>query len=314
MSPRGILLFAAIGVIWGIPYLLIKVAVAELEPAMIVFARAAIAAIVLLPIVLARRELLVVLRRWRPLLVYTVVELVFPWLFLGFAEQRLPSSTTGLLLAAIPLVSVGVAFLLGRRARFGWWNWAGIATGMLGVAAIVGLDVAGTDLVGVLQLSVVVVGYAFGPAILSKWMGDLPGVGVTAASLGIAAIVYLPVVLLGGVWPTTMPSVPVIGSVIALALICSALGFIVFIALIGEVGPVGATATTYINPAIAVLAGVLILGEPISIWTGVGFALVLAGAYLVTKPRKAAFGIEPEPAEGAAAPIGPAGADPPSRQ
>ncbi len=288
VSTRGILLFAAIGVIWGIPYALIKIAVVELEPATIVLLRAAIAALVLLPIVLARRELLPVLRRWRPLLAYTVAELVFPWFFLGAAEQRLPSSTAGLLLAAIPLASVGVAFLLGRRARFAWWNWLGILAGMLGVAAIVGFDVAGTDLVGVLQLAVVVVGYAFGPAIISKWMGDLPGVGVTAASLGIAAIVYLPIVLFSGGWPTAWPSPPVIGSVLALALICGALGFIVFIALIGEVGPIGATATTYINPAVAVLVGVLLLGERFTIWTGIGFVLVLAGAYFVTKPRRAA--------------------------
>jgi len=295
------LLFAAIGVIWGIPYALIKISVAELEPAMIVFARSAIAAVVLLPIVLARRQLRPVLRHWRVLLVYTVVEMVFPWLFLGFAEQRLPSSTTGLLLAAIPLVAVGVAFVLGRRARLAWWNWTGIAVGMAGVAAIVGLDVAGTDLVGVLQLLVVVVGYAFGPAILSRWMGHLPGIGVTAASLAVAAIIYLPIVLLTGAWPTVMPSAPVIGSVLGLALVCSALGFIVFIALIGEVGPVGATATTYINPAIAVLVGVLLLGEQITVWTGVGFVLVLLGAWLVTKPRKAPLGVEVEPAEGAAA-------------
>lgn len=288
MSSRGIALFAAIGIIWGIPYLLIKVAVAELEPAMIVFARSAIAALVLLPIVLARRQLRPVLRRWRVLLVYTVVELVFPWFFLTVAEQRLPSSTTGLLIAAVPLVAVGVTYALGRRTPLAWWHWAGIATGMLGVGAIVGFDVAGTDLVGVLQLTIVVLGYAIGPALLAKWMGDLPGVGVSAASLGIAAIVYLPIVSLTGGWPTAIPSGPVIGSVLGLALVCSALGFIVFIALIGEVGPIGATATTYINPAVAVIAGVLVLGETVTVWTGVGFVLVLLGAALVTRPTRRA--------------------------
>lgn len=301
MSSRGILLFAAIGVIWGIPYAMIKIAVTELDPTMIVLARAGIAALVLLPFVLARRQLMPVLRRWRVLVVYTVFELVFPWLFLGLAEQRLPSSTSGLLLAVIPLVSVGVLFILGHRVRFAWWNWVGIATGMLGVAAIVGLDVAGTDLVGVAQIAVVIVGYAVGPVILSRWMGEVSGVAVTAASLSIAAIIYIPIVLLTGSWPTAWPSAPVIGSVLGLALICSALGFIVFIALIREVGPVGATATTYINPAIAILVGVLLLGEPFTVWTAVGFVLVLCGAYLVTRPRRPDLPIEIEPAEGAAA-------------
>lgn len=287
MTRRGILLFAAIGIIWGVPYLLIKISVGGLSPQTIVFARSAIAAVVLLPIVIARGELLPVLRRWPVLLAYTAAEILVPWFFLGTAEERLPSSTSGLLLAAVPLVSVGVSFLFGRGARLAWFNWLGIAIGMLGVAAIVGLDVAGSDLIGVLEIAVVV-GYALGPAIISRWMGELPGLGVTAGSLGLAAVVYLPIVLLTGAWPTAWPSTPVVVSVLGLALLCSALGFTVFFALINEVGPVGATATTYINPAIAILAGVLVLGELVTVWTGIGFVLVLLGAYLVTRPRRTA--------------------------
>jgi len=295
---RGLVLLGALGVIWGIPYLLIKVAVEEISPEMLVLARTAIAGLVLLPVVVWRRELFGVFRHWKALLAYTAAEIVFPWYFISAAETRLASSTAGLLLAAIPLAGVGVAFLLGRPERLGRWNWTGIVLGILGVAAIVGLDVAGSDLVGVALLAVAVVGYALGPAILSRWLGEVPPLGVTVASLLIAAIVYIPVVSIAGSWPTAWPSTPVVASVVALALVCSGVAFLIFFALIREVGPVRATVVAYINPAVAVLAGVLVLGEPITVWTVVGFVLVILGSYLVTmRPaaRRLVVPVEAEP-------------------
>ena len=285
MTRRGIILFLALGVAWGIPYLFIKIAVAELDPAMVVLGRSALAAILLLPLALFRKQVLPVLRRWRPMLAYTFLEIVIPWFFLSSAEQHLSSSTAGLLIAAVPLAAVAVAFFMGRPARLSGWNWVGIAIGMLGVAAIVGLDVGGSDLGAVAELAVVVVGYALGPAILSRWMSDLPGIGVTAVSLAGAAIVYVPIVLLTGGWPTTVPSGSVIVAIVVLAVICSALAFILLIALVAEAGPVRATAITYINPAVAILVGAAVLGERITVWTIVGFALVLGGSYLVTRRR-----------------------------
>ena len=157
MTRRAIILFAALAVAWGIPYLLIKVAVAELDPAMVVLGRCALGALILLPLAFARRQVLVVLKRWRPLLAYTVIEIVIPWFFLSTAEQKLPSSTAGLLIAAVPLVGVAVAFAFGRPAHLSLGNWLGILAGMLGVAALVGLDVAGSDLIGVAEIAVVVV-------------------------------------------------------------------------------------------------------------------------------------------------------------
>ena len=283
MTRRGLVLFAALGVAWGIPYLLIKIAVGELDPAMVVFGRCLLGALLLLPLALARRQVLPVLRRWRPLLVYTVVEIVLPWFFLSTAEQRLPSSTAGLLLAAVPIVGVAVAFLSGRPAGFTLGNWGGVLLGMLGVAALVGLDVAGSDLVAVAQLGVVVVGYALGPAILSRWMSDLPGLGVVSLSLAIAAVVYVPVVLLTGSVPAEWPSAPVTASVVTLAVVCSAAAFLLMFALVAEVGPVRMTTITYVNPAVAIAAGAIVLHERVTVWTIVGFVLVIAGSFLVTR-------------------------------
>jgi drug/metabolite transporter (DMT)-like permease len=289
VTRRGFLLFSALGLIWGIPYLFIKIAVVELSPEFLVVARTAVAAAILLPIAATRGAIVPVLWRWKPLLAFTVAEIVLPWYFLNAAELRLPSSTTGLLLSAVPLAAVAIAFLLGSRDRLTGVNAIGIVIGMLGVAAIVGLDLAGSDLGSVAMLLVVVIGYALGPAILSKWMSDLPGVGVIAVSMALASLITLPVVGVTGSWPTAVPSVPVIVAVLVLGVICSALAFIVMFALIAEIGPIRMTAITYVNPAVAVIAGAIVLSEPITVWTVIGFVAILAGSALVTRPRKAAL-------------------------
>lgn len=294
MSRRGILLFAALGIAWGIPYLLIKVAVQEVDPAVVVLGRSALGAIVLLPLVLARGQVLAVLRRWPWLVLYSVVEIVLPWSFLSSAETRLPSSTAGLLLAAVPLVGVAVAFVTGRPEPLTGVNWLGIAAGTTGVAALVGLDpssasghrVAGTDLVGVAEMVVVVVGYAIGPVILARRLSDLPGTGVVAVSLAITAVASVPLVPLLGSWPHRVPSAAAVGSIVTLAVVCSATAFVILFALIAEIGPVRSTMITYVNPGVAVVAGALVLRERVTVWTVVGFALVLTGSFLVNRRRR----------------------------
>ena len=281
MTRRGFILFALLAVGWGIPYLLIKIAVRQLDPAMLVFARLGLAAAVLLPVAAVRGDLAPVLRRWRPLLAFTVVEMVVPQFLLGSAEERLPSSTTGLLIAAVPLAGVGVAFLLGRPERLAPRNWLGIALGMAGVAALVGFAVSASDLGAFGEVLLVVAGYALGPAILAKWMHGLPGTGVMAVGFALAAAVYAPVVATTRSWPSAWPSSSVIVSVVLLAVVCSAGGFTIFAALVAEVGPVRTTTVTYLNPAVALIAGAVVLGERVTAWSIVGFTLILAGCYLV---------------------------------
>jgi len=262
-----------------------KIAVGELAPEVVVLTRAALAAVLLLPLAAFRHEIAPVLRRWRPMLVYTVVEMVIPWYLLSSAETRLPSSTTGLLIAAVPLAGIAVAWALGKPTQFRGWNWVGIAVGMAGVGALVGFDVHGSNLSAVAQVAVVVVGYAMGPAILAHWVPELPGVGVAAVSLAAVAVIYTPVVALRGSWPTAWPSGAVVTSIVVLAVVCSALAFVLMIELIGEIGPVRSTAITYVNPAVAVFAGVLFLSERLTIWKVLGLALVLGGSALATRHR-----------------------------
>jgi drug/metabolite transporter (DMT)-like permease len=284
VNRRASILFVALGLAWGIPYLLIKVAVEELAPTTLVLGRTLLAAVLLLPIALAKGAIGPVLRRWKPLLAYSVIEIVIPWLFLTRAEQHISSSLAGLLIAAVPFASVGVAVGFGRRARLGATGLTGLLVGFAGVAFLVGVDVGGSQLGAVAEMAVVVVCYATGAAMLGRWMGDLPGIGVVAASVTIAALIYLPVAIPD--LPHHVPSGRIIASVVLLAVVCTAAAFLLLFALVNEIGPVRATTITYLNPVVAVLAGALILHEHITVWTVVGFALVLTGCLGIARSRQ----------------------------
>lgn len=285
MSRRGWVLFLAMGLIWGVPYLMIKVAVEEISPALLVLARTTLAGLLLLPIAVARGQVRPVLPYWRPVLVFAVIEICVPWLLLGVAEQRLSSSLTGLLIAAVPLVGALLAWLGGAQLTGGddrpdARRVLGLLVGLAGVGALVGFEVGGGDVWSVLALAVVAVCYAAGPMILARWLADVPGLGVITVSLLMSAAAYLPIGL--SHLPERMPTAAVVWSVVGLAAICTALAFVVFFALIAEVGPTRATVITYVNPAVALLLGVLLLDERFTVATGVGFALILAGSVLAT--------------------------------
>jgi drug/metabolite transporter (DMT)-like permease len=294
VSRRAAVLFLSLGVVWGIPYLLIKVALDELSHAQIVLVRTAIAALILLPLALTQGAVRPVLRHWRWLLVFAVVEIAIPWVFLGSAETRLPSSTTGLLVAAVPLAGVAIAFVTGHAERLTRVAWLGLALGIVGVAALVGFDVGGSDLGAVAAVGVVVVGYAAGPAILSRPLQGLPGVGIMASALTVTALAYVPVVLVVDGVPGALPSGNVVASVLTLGVVCTAAAFMLLFALVGEVGPVRATTITYLNPAVAVIAGAVVLGEPVTVWTVIGFVLVVTGSYLVNRGGRPAPASEAE--------------------
>jgi drug/metabolite transporter (DMT)-like permease len=283
MSRRGWLLFAAMCVIWGVPYLLIKVAVEDMSPALLVLARTAVAALILLPIAAARAELRPAFRHWRPVVAFAAIEIALPWFLLNDAEEEISSSLAALLIAAVPLIGVVIGWLVGTREHFGLQGLLGLVVGLAGVAAIVGLNVEG-GAVPISEVVLVAVCYAVGPVILQRWLADLPALGVIAASLALTALAYVPVAAFS--LPDEMLSGRVVFSVLALAVVCTALAFLLFFALIAEVGPVRATVITYINPAVAAVLGVLILDERFTAGMGVGLGLVLLGSALATRPGR----------------------------
>ncbi len=297
MSRRGLLLFGAMCVIWGIPYLLIRVAVRELSPAFLVFARTGLAALILLPLAAQRGQLRVLRPHWRAVLLFAAVEIAITWLLLSRAEERLTSSLTGLLIAAVPLVAAVVSVATGSAHRLDRRSWIGLLVGILGVAALVGLNFGRVGIVPLLEICVVVLGYTAGPLVLSRYLSGLPGLGVIAASVTVTALVYAPFAAF------ELPShihLDVAASVVGLGVICTALAFVLFFELIAEVGPVRATVITYVNPAVAAVLGVVLLGERFTVSMGVGFALVLGGCVLATARRvpgrqQVAAVVEPAP-------------------
>lgn len=282
MSRRALALFIALGIIWGTPYLFIAIAVDYLEPAIVVGLRVAIAALIVVPIAAARGQLLPALRHWRWVAAFALLEITIAFLMLGYAEQRLTSSLTALIIAMVPLVAAVLARILGLDASLRGIRVIGLAIGLTGVGVLVGLDVQGAQFWGVGAALITVLGYASAPMIVTTKLSDVPSLGVIAWALAFNAVVYAPAVW--WLWPSD--PVPAIAwwSIIILGIVPTALAFVLLFALISEVGPARTTVITFINPAVAVVLGVLILAEPVTWGLLLGFPLVLAGSYLATRP------------------------------
>jgi drug/metabolite transporter (DMT)-like permease len=283
MTRRGWTLFAAMAVIWGIPYLFIKIAVVELSPVSLAGWRTAIAAAILLPVAARRGALRPALRAWPFAVAFGLLEMALPWVLLGHAETRVPSGFAGLMLAAVPIVGTVVSWLLGDTHALSRVRLLGLGVGVVGVAALVGLDWAGgtIDPLSVLELLTCAVCYAVAPAMASRKLAHVPSSGVVSVSIAVVALLYLPVTVFSV--HAGLPSAKVVGSVLVLALVCTALAFVLFFDLIAEAGPVRATVITFVNPAVAVALGLVVLGEPLTVGTLVGFPLVLLGSYWATR-------------------------------
>lgn len=290
MSRRGVLLFAALGIIWGIPYLLIKVAVEWMDPAFVVFARVALGAAVLVPIVLARRQWVLLRGHWPWVIVFALVELTFTLLALSWAEERISSSLAALLIASVPIVGTILANRFGLDAHITPRRMLGLGVGFLGVALLVGLDISASTALAIAALAITVLGYALGPIVIEKRLSGVPTLPVVAAALGINTVIYLPFGILQ--WPTTPVPASAWLAVVVLGLVCTAAAFVLLFMLIGEVGAPRAQVITYINPAVAVVLGVVVLSEPVTIGIAIGFPLVLLGSWLGTRSGPA---LEAEP-------------------
>ena len=284
MSRRGWVLFAIMCVVWGIPYLLIKVAVGEVSVPVVVFARTALGALLLLPAALWSRQLGGLRHYWRPLAVFAVLEMILPWGLLSQAERRLPSSLAGLLIAAVPIIGVLLARVTGGTERLSRRRWAGLLIGLAGVAVLAAPNLGTGAGLSVAEVLLVAVGYAAAPLVAARKLADVPAVPMTAACLTVAALAWAPAAVL--TWPHHVPSGRVLGALAALGIVCTAGAFLVFLQLIKEVGTSRAMVFTYVNPAVAVAAGIVLLNEPFTAITGVSFALILAGCLLATRTER----------------------------
>lgn len=290
MTPRGWFLLVSLGIIWGIPYLFIKIAVETFSPGTLVFLRVAIAGIILLPIVLARGQWRSLRGHWRWVIAFALVEMAFTWTALNWAEERITSSLAALLIALVPLVTALLARFVGLDDRLTGSRVVGLVIGFVGVGILVGFDLTGGDLPVLAAMAIVVLGYALGPILVDRKLGELPSLAVIAAAMLVNTIIFAPIAAL--TWPSEPIPPRAWISVLILGAICSALAFIVFFRLIAEVGPSRTTLITYINPVVAVILGIVVLSEPLTLGMVAALPLILLGSWLATRRAPA---IESEP-------------------
>ncbi len=292
MSSRGRVAFATMAVVWGIPYLLIKVAVdGGFTPLALAWTRVTIAAAILLVLAWRAGALHGLRGRGRWIVIYGICEMAIPFPMLAFGETRVSSSLAAILIATVPLIIAGLAIRYAPSERVTGRRLAGLLLGLAGVVALVGIDVAGStrELVGAAAVMVTALGYATGPLILDRHLGTADPRATMGASLAVAALVLAPLAALS---TPHSPTASALGATIGLAVVCTALAFVVFTVLILEVGPSRASVITYINPVVAVALGTAILGEHPGPGALIGLAAILTGSWIATSGTREAPELE----------------------
>lgn len=288
MSRRGWALFAFIGVIWGVPYLFMKVAVAELSTPVIVCARLIIGASLLIPLALYNGSLRGALQYWRYIALYAILEMAGPWYLITSAQRDLSSGVVALLVATVPIWATLFAHHTGDSTAAHRVRIFGITVGLIGIALLVGVESV-RDINNFFALSKVLlasVSYAWAVNMVSRKVPNVSGVAINGIAMGIASLIYLPLAITH--WPTEMPSPKALYSTLGLGIICTALAFWVFFIVLNEIGPARASLVVYPNTAVAVVLGIFILKEPITLAIAIGLPLVLIGSYFASRKPESA--------------------------
>ena len=283
MTWRGWAAFAALGIIWGLPYFFIKVAVQEVSPFALAFSRVALAAIILMPIAWRRGALRSLGRHKAAIAAFGLIEFAIPFSLISLGERWISSSVTGILIAMVPLAIALIQRFFGIREALGGWRIAGLAIGFIGVAALLGTGpitgILGWAGVGCMVVSTLC--YAVGPLIIQRHLQNLDSIGPLAASLAVAACILL--IPAAAEIPSRLPSTNALASIAVLGIVCTAVAMLLMFYLVNHAGASRATVITYINPVVATLLGVLVLDEHLGIGGFVAFALILLGSWLATR-------------------------------
>ena len=286
MSRKGFILFILAGVAWGVPYLFIKLAGAEFSNASIIFSRVLVGALVLVPLALYRKTLMAAVREWRWVLVFAALEMIGPWWLITEAERHIDSGLAGLLVATVPFFSLPIAYFLGDKSVVHPKTLFGVGIGFTGLILLVGIDSFSGHIdplyVGFMVLSAI--GYAVAPAVAAHKISHVPSEGMIGLSMAIVAVAYA--VPAAFTLPADIAKAPSLGawaSLLGLGVVCSAIAFVVFFALIKEIGSARATLITYPNTAVAILLGILVADEKFTLGMGIGLPLVAVGSYFASR-------------------------------
>jgi len=279
MSRRNWSLFGLVGFLWGIPYLLIRVAIRDFDPAFIVFVRLVIGAAILIPIAARRKSLAPALRGFKYVLFYACLEMIVPWYLITTAETKISSGLTGLLVATTPIWSTVFTSLYGDKTVWHRKRLFGLLLGFIGVFTLVGIEaLSGTSAlwaIGYVLLSAV--GYAYAVIMITRKLPGVSGIAINAVAMAISAVVYIPFAIAQR--PRGAVSTNALLSLLGLGVLCTAAAFVVFFMVMRDIGPARASLVTYVNTAVAVLLGSLILSEPFTLGMAIGLPMVLVGSY-----------------------------------
>ncbi|CAB5057793.1 MAG: EamA family transporter [Actinobacteria bacterium] len=290
MSRRNLILFILAGFLWGIPYLFIRVAVDSdngFSPAIVVFGRVFIGALILIPIAIYDKSFFTAIKGWKYIAVYALFEMVGPWILIGTAEQKISSGLAGLLVSSVPIFSTLIASWHGDKSVWQPRRIVGIVIGFLGVFLLVGIEsfTGSSDPLSILMILAASLGYAFAVIYITRKLPGVSGVAINGIAMAMTAVFYSPALFF--LWPDRAVSHNAIYSLIALGVFSTGIAFAIFFTVMAEIGPTRASLVTYMNTAFAVVLGVIVLNEPLTVGILVGLPLVLIGSYLASRKSNA---------------------------
>ncbi len=287
MTRRGWGLFALVGLLWGIPYLFMKVAVEEFATPVIVFARVLIGAVVLIPLAFYKRELIPALKYWKYIALYAVLEMVIPWSLITSSQRDLSSGVVALLVATVPIWATFFAHRAGDTSAADRTRVFGIAIGLIGIALIVGIESLNdvNNLVALFNVLIAAFSYAWAVNMITTKAPNVSGIAINGLAMAISTVVFAPFALTH--LPEQVPSNGAILSTLGLGILCTAAAFWIFFKVLEDIGPARASLVVYPNTAIAVVLGVILLDEKLTVAILIGLPLVLIGSYYASRKPKA---------------------------
>jgi len=279
--------FWATGVLWGVPYLLIRVAVApgQFTPAFVVFSRVAIGAALLIPYAAQRGVLKPALKELKWIIAYGIIEMVGPWGLISQGETKINSGLAALLIATVAIWATLLNGALGDKSVWHSTRLIGLAVGFVGICLVVGIESlqGKVNTPAILMLLLAAIGYSIAPALIRAKAPHLDGAAVNGLAMATAAIVYLPFAI--AQWPQHHLRPNSIYSVIALGIFPTAICFVLFFKVLADIGNARASLVAYVNTGVAVLLGVIVLHEKLTTGIVIGLPLVMIGSYYASRKR-----------------------------
>ena len=282
MSLKDLITLLALGALWGASFLFIRVAVPSLGPVLLMELRVGLAAAILALLAVAVGRLPKARARWKQFLFLGTVNAAIPFTFIAAAEIYLTASlaailnsTTVMFTALVAAVWLGDA-LTSRKV-------VGILLGIIGVAALVGWDPIELNVPVLLSVAAMLgasLSYAVGAVYVKRNFTGVPPLSMAIGQLSAGALVLLPLAAVGV--PDAAPPVAATVSVLGLALLSTAVAYLLYFRLIENVGPTSTVTVTLLVPVFGLVFGVLLLEEPFSLGTIAGLAIVLFSVALVT--------------------------------